>query len=316
METALDTAPAAQDSAPQTDAAPASDNQAAEVTWENSPITQIYNPDGSQRDGALDALKELGYGDEAGTVLRNGAGLFDSFKQHATTHKSFREKQEGTVAMPGEEASDEERSEFYGKLGALTNAEEYAKQLMPADLPEGFEMDEGLTSFVSEWAAKNPVNTPEALQGLAKQFIEHQQGQMQSYNEENTAAHQKQVDDTKMQLKTELGGDKAFSDFANGVKDFLVSDSAKSMGFQFEKGEQGLQTDNPLHAQMLNDPAALKMLSSLSNRNMPGTLPSGAAMPMSQAERSSKRAELIARNPNGWQSQADFDEYNALKNYQ
>lgn len=311
MDTALDTAPAAEEVAQDTQGQAPSNGDA--VTWDNSPVAQIFNPDGSQRDGAADALKELGYESEAGTVLRNGVGLFDSFKQHAEVHKAFREKQDGSVRVPGEEATDDERSEFFGKLGALTNAEEYAKLLFPEDLPEDFQKDENLASFVSEWAAKNPVNTPEALQGLAKQFIEHQQSQVTAYEEQAKADHDKLVADTKNQLRTELGGDKAFHDFASGIKEYLTSDAAKSMGFAFEQGENGLQSSNPLHTQMLNDPASLKMLSALSQKNMPATLPSGSAMPVSPQERAQMRQEIIARNPNGWQSKADFEEYQALQ---
>ncbi len=318
MDTALDTQQAAPEAAPENNVAPESSASTSfgEVSsWEDSPISRIYNPDGTQKEGAADVFKELGFESEAGTVLRNGAGLFDSFKQHATTHKSFREKQEGTVKVPNAEASEEERQEFFGKLGASTNSEDYSQKLFADELPEGIAKDEVLASFVSEWAAKNPVNTPESLGELAQQFLEHQVGQAKAHEEEYQAEYDKNVQDTRMQLKTELGGDKAFHDFAQGIKSFLVSDSAKSLGFQFENGDGGLHTSNPLHAQMLNDPAALKMLSALSSKNMPSSLPSGAAVPPTAQERDARRQELVSKNPNGWQSKADFDEYQALVKY-
>lgn len=294
--------------------AAADTTQTAPVTWETSPLARIYNPDGSQKDGAAEALKELGYEDISGVLLRNGAGFFDTAKQHKDARATLSQKMEGVVKLPGADATPEQHQEFRKSLGALSKADDYAAAMWPDDLPEGFAKDEGLGKMASEWAAEHPVNTPEAVKALTGKFIAHQAAQIAAANSKAQEEATELATKARAALTTELGGEKAFEMFSLQAKEFLSGQAAKQFGFDFKKDESGkLHAENPLHQAMVNDPAFLRMLHGVVKDHRPASLPGSGGMGAPVGNDSPRMKELIGKMANGTMSSSERSEYNAAR---
>lgn len=296
-----------------TEAAPSTQEPQTEVTWENSPIAQIYNPDGTPKEGAAEAFKAQGREDLAGFTLRNNQDFFTTLKngREATAMASRKaEIAQNAVTLPGEDATDEDRLAFREKLGAFKSVEDASKAIWPADLPEGFVKDEKLGGLFAEYAAKHPVNTPEAVQELAASFIAHQNELMVSHEEGMVKQGEENALKTREIMTKELGGPQAFAQFSTDAKEFMTSEAARALGFEFEKKESGsIETKNPLHAAMMSDPTFLRILHSTVSKEKPATLPGGRPMPVTQSGLKERKQELLLRNSGGWNSSDDHAEY-------
>lgn len=285
-------------------------------SWEGSPIAQIYHPDGKLREGAGDALKSLGYEDLTGFITRNNHSFFDTVtggKEARTALSQRQEIAENSFVKPGEGATPEEYSEFATKLGALTKPEEYLEHLKPEDMPEGFTFDEGLAGFVSDWASKHPVNTPEAMKELAKGHVQFIQQMAEKSQQEEVERFNQLSQETAKTMTEKLGGPQAKAAFDNSLEEFVLSNTAKSLGFEFYKNEEGqIVTDNPLHAVMLNDVASLQLLRGVIENTKSATLPNGTAMPIDKAGLESRKRELLQNNSGYWRSNSEHEEYKAI----
>lgn len=309
MIESLDTDPVAIDTAP-----------AEGVTWENSPIAQVYNPDGSPREGALEKMTELGHGDSAKWALNNGQDIFTALKngkESTTALRTRQEAAEGSITPPGEDATDEDRAAFAQALGVNANADEVAKAIFPEELPEGFQKDEALAGILAKHAAENPVNTPESLQKLAIAYMGHQDSQIKDFEAKQLEESNQAAQALQDKLKLEAGGEQEFAKFADGIKQFLISEAGQQYGFQFNGEKDGdkltVKSDNPLHQAMLNDEAGLRALSALAEKHRPAGLPGSTPAGMSQQSADDKARELLQRNPDGWKSSADYAEYQRLR---
>lgn len=291
------------------------------VTWENSPIAQVWNPDGSPREGAQEKLKELGYEDISGFALRNNQGLIDALKSGKEARSMLSKRQEAVenaIIKPGEDASEEDRLAFKASLGALATSEDYAKSMWPDDLPDDFQKDEGLASLVSEWAAKNPINTPEAMKELTQGVIALQQQQQKTLAETHLEESKKEAEAVKATLMAELGGEKAFSDFSQLIGTYLTGPEAVKLGFDVrtEEGEDGKKkyiTENPFHAAMLNDPTALRLLAARAKEVNPAKVPDRQTFPPNSQAGIERRKALTAKQRDGSLSQTELVELSQLR---
>jgi len=302
-----------------TSAAPAaapSVTDGATENWADSPIAKVYHPDGTLRSNAGDSFRELGHEDLSGFATRNDQSFFDALKNGKEARAGLSQRQESidnTVVKPGEGATPEDLAAYREGLGALPSAEAYKEALIPKDLPEGTQIDDGLASMVSEWATKHPVNTPEAMQDLFKVHAQAMESVLASHHEESNAEFDKTREETHKLLTSELGGEELKAKFDDNLGEFLLSEQGKSMGFEYEKAENGdIVTNNPLHAAMMNDPTFLRVMKQNVERNMPAGLPSGRAMPTDVQGLQDRKRELIMSSSGGWQSEADHQEYKSI----
>ena len=291
------------------------------ATWDNSPIAQVYNPDGTPKEGALQAMENLGHGKYAKTMLRNGASIFDVGRQfHDSRSQLTKLQQQDGLRVPDENSTEEQVSAWREAVGALSSPDDYAKQVFPDDLPEDFPKDEALAKLVSDISHKH--NVPASfVKELGASYLEHQVKQMeeiQKDQEAHAAEADKTIAEARQTLVQEFGGEQAFEKFSSNAKQFLTSPAAKAAGFNFEAvdtgdGKQALQSENQLHQAMVNDPAFIRLLKSAVKEHVPASFPS--SQPSSQGsnlDNIKKASELIAKNPNGFKSSEDLAEYNRL----
>ena len=302
--------------------APAAPSAAPSVTdgatenWSESPIAKVYHPDGTLRSNAGESFKELGHEDLSGFATRNDQSFFDALKNGKEARAGLSQRQESidnTVVRPGEGATPEDLAAYREGLGALPSAEAYKEALIPEDLPEGMEVDDGLVSLISEWATKNPVNTPEAMQELFSSHSQLMEGMLSSHNETAEQEFNQQREDTHKLLTSELGGEKVKAQFDDDLGKFLLSEQGREMGFEYETSETGdIVTGNNLHAAMMNDPAFLRVMKQAVASNSPASLPSGRAMPTDVKGLQDRKRDLIMSSSGGWKSEADHQEYKSI----
>lgn len=297
----------------ETSAATEQTTETQAVTWENSPIAAIWNPDGTPKADGAKAFNDQGRDDLAGFALRNGQDIFTTLKTGRDAVSRFQTATEGTIKIPGEDASPEDRQAFNKSLGALDNKEDYLKSLFPESLPEGFQKDEGLASILAEHAVSSPVLTADSAKDLASKVIEYQQGQLKSFEEKQLEEAATNAQATRDLMTTELGGTAQFEKFSDVMKEFAVSKAAQDLGFKFQKGEDGkLFTENPLHAALLSDPTGLRLLKTAMEKFMPAALPNGSEASTTSQDNLKEASDMVRRFPNGFKTQADQDRYNHL----
>ena len=298
-------------------AAAEQDSQASSqgITWENSPVAQIWNPDGSPKDGAQESMASLGHEGIAGFSLRNNQSIFDALKGGKEARASLSQRQEaveGSIMKPGENSTPEDQAAYREALGALSTPDEYLKDLFPSDLPEGFKKDEELGKFASEWAAKNPVNTPEAMKELAAGVIQLQQSQQATMEEKYLESSAESAKATKADMVMELGGEKQFSDFEESITTYLKSDASRKDGFDFREVEGKMVTNNPLHAAYLNDMALLKAIGNRAKESNPARLP-GNQQQGGHGSSLERRQALSRKQLDGSLTTAELQELTSLR---
>jgi len=286
-----------------------------EITWENSPIAQVYNPDGTPKAEAATALAEMGKEDLTGYALRNGQDFFTALKTGKDAAKFAGQKLDGVIKMPGEDATDDERIQFNKSLGALESAEDYAANIWPDELPEGFQKDEGLAGLLAEHAAKSPVMTADSVKELASKFIAHQQEQQSSMMEQHQQDAETKAKEVADKLTVELGGSLKYKEFSDGMKDMVTSPEFAEMGFQFQRNEDGtVSSENPLHAAMLSDPAVLRFMKERMDASKPANIPGQTPSNFSSETNEEKAQELYRKHGvGGFKSSKHLNEYNRLR---
>lgn len=287
-----------------------------EVTWENSPIARIYNPDGTPKADAAKVFDEMGKGEIAGHALRNGQDLFTALKTGRDATAFASQKMEGVVKLPGEDATDDQRAEFHKALGALPSKDDALASIWPDDLPEGYQKDEGLAEMIADHVATNPVNTADSLKQLVVKFDELQSQRLEEIQKTSLEEAQKVADATKDTLTAELGGTTAFETFAKDAGDFAVDGKLKEFGFEFYRGEDGkLQSDNPTHQAMLSDVASLRWIKSTMEAYKPARLPGSNPDQAGTVDADTRARELYNKfaGPGGWTSDKAYSEYKKLR---
>ena len=307
----------ATDTAPATEAPDITGSISEPMTWEDSPIAQVYNPDGTPKAEAAKALAGMGREDIAGHALRNGQDFFTALKTGKDAAAFASSKQEGMVKMPGEDASDEDRATFNQSLGALSSKEDYMANMWPDDLPKDFARDEGLADVFAEHVSKFPINTAESTKALVAGVLAYQGTQQETGQQEYAAEAEKQAKATADTLTVELGGKGNFKEFSDNAKALVTSKEFQEMGFNFTVAEGGaLEADNPLHAAMLTDAPILRMIKSMVASNAPAGIPQNNPSTASRADNEGKAREIykeFGAGPGGWRSTEKMEEYYQLK---
>lgn len=295
--------------------APATESTEA-VTWENSPIAQVYNPDGSPRENAGEALKALGYDGLDGFALNGGnqSSIFEALSRGKEARAGLSQRQEGMVKALSENSSAEDIQRFRSAVGALNTPDEYKAQLWPEQMPEGVEKDEKLAEGVSAWAVKNNIPAA-AVKELAEMQIMNSAERSKSLMDQHVQEGNERAEATQKALIQELGGEKQFHEFSESVKQYLVSDAGKKAGFDFVKVDTGdgkfhVNTENPIHAAMMTDKAFLKVLGNFAKTQNPAKLPNGQPSQGSASTDKARLQELTRKVSSGTINAEERREYN------
>lgn len=157
--------------------------------------------------------------------LRNEPCL-DNVKNFATLTKSYVNSQKmigkNKIAIPGENATEEERNAFYSALGRPATANDYKHDNVK--LPEGIELDENAVSKFKEFAFKNGISQEVYEQALAfdiERARVAQEAAVAAHNQEYTATMNKLQEKYGDNLPARIAQvDKALTTF--GIKDIFV----------------------------------------------------------------------------------------------
>lgn len=157
--------------------------------------------------------------------LRNEPCL-DNVKNFATLTKSFVNAQKmigkNKIAIPGENATEEERNAFYTALGRPSTADEYKHE--GVELPEGITLDDNAIKEFRNFAYENGLSQQVYEKALAFDVLRAQK----SY-EAAVKAHNQEYEQTMSKLRDQYGDqlqgriaqvDKALTTF--GIKDLFI----------------------------------------------------------------------------------------------
>lgn len=148
--------------------------------------------------GFLSGLSEEHRSFAAENGWSDAASVFDGFK-------ALQGELMGSVQVPGSEASDQERSEFYSEISKSWTPKEGYRFSMPENLPESFPYDQAFAREAGGWFEEAGLH-PEAAQKLhdrwvgkmAEQFTAHEAaatGATLSQEKAAESAHQDLVRD-------------------------------------------------------------------------------------------------------------------------
>jgi len=106
--------------------------------------------DGSQEGGGEDRswIPEDLRGEKSLDAIKDVPGLAKSYVE---AQKLIGARDEGSVKIPGEDATPEDWAEFYGKTGRPESAEGYGL-VKPDDIPDGVQWDEGMVDWFGKVA--------------------------------------------------------------------------------------------------------------------------------------------------------------------
>lgn len=188
----------------------------AAATQEAFDFSTIVDSKGFFADNWKDSLPE---------DLRNEPCL-ENVKNFATLTKSFVNAQKmigkNKIAIPGENASDEEKAAFYTALGRPEKAEDYKSD--GVELPEGITLDDNLVGEFRKFAFENGVS-----QELFQKALAFDAMRAERAAREAVAAHNKEYNTTLAKLKEQYGEDlpariaqvdKAMTTF--GIKEIFI----------------------------------------------------------------------------------------------
>lgn len=126
----------------------------------NNPTPDPNAQSGSQGGAPDDWVAGFELGDETKEALRNSG--FDTKEKLAEGYLNLSKKLGTSVQPPGEGATEEQRREFFKKLGAPETAEGY--ELSPPNLPEGLQTDEAFRNAFKQAALQAGLTTTQARQ--------------------------------------------------------------------------------------------------------------------------------------------------------
>ena len=157
--------------------------------------------------------------------LRNEPCL-ENVKNFATLTKSYVNSQKmigkNKIALPGENATQEELDAFYTALGRPEKAELYKHDKV--ELPEGIGLDDAAVAQFRNFAFENGISQAVFEKALAFDVERTRQAQLAAI-----AAHNKEYDETLSKLKSQYGDDlpariaqvdKALTTF--GIRDIFI----------------------------------------------------------------------------------------------
>ena len=244
--------------------APAEDNGSQNEPQENEGTTPndetsgsliesggVEDDNGKEPDPETDWREEFSGGDDKlKKVISRYRSPRDVAKALADAKNYIRSNKSG-VNVPGDDASDEELSEYRKAMGVPESAEDY--EVSWAEGAEPSEQDrEILNSFADQMHKKNA--TPAQLQAAVDWYNDQIKAQQQAARE---VQYQTQVE-TQSELKAEWGGE--YKSNLNAIKQFAVSqfggDEEVAMDlFRTPLADGSLLGDNMAFIKMLATPA-------------------------------------------------------------
>jgi hypothetical protein len=145
-----------------------------------------------------------GWIDRLPKEFQENAAQFANFKDLPALLKSYTHAQKmlggkaNAVQIPGEDATPEERTEFFKKLGVPDDASAYT--VKPANLPEGMEWDADAIGKFNQVAHANGV-PPKAMEQILSAYAEYQAVEA----EKAVVAEKAAFDASRKQLADEWG---------------------------------------------------------------------------------------------------------------
>ncbi len=187
--------------------------------------------------------------------------------------KSLKATADGALTLPGEDATPEQRSEFFDKVSPSLVPKDGYTFNMPEGLPENFPYDQEFAKEAGDWF-KEAGLPPKVAQVLHDKWVAKMAGIHGQSVEAAAAAEQKQaeaVENAHRELVKEFGepGTEGYSNLVakadramNGLKeaDIDVSSWFAEKGILTEAGEDG--------AQQVADPVAVKLLAFIHDKAM------------------------------------------------
>jgi hypothetical protein len=163
-----------------------------------------------------------GWIDRLPKEFQDNAAQYANFKDLPSLLKSYSHAQKmlggkaNAVQIPGEDATPEERTEFFKKLGVPEDVKDYT--IKPANLPEGMDWDTDAIAKFNAVAHANGV-TPKAMEQIVSAYAEYQAAEM-----EKAAVASKAANDANRKALADEWGSKYDSNLA------LAKRAAQSVG--------------------------------------------------------------------------------------
>jgi hypothetical protein len=183
--------------------------------------------------------------------LKNDEGLakFSTIGDFAKAHKDLAGKAEGAVFIPGEGATDEEKTAFLKALGIPDNAEGY--ELKVDNLPEGLTLTEEGVKKAKELAHELSLN-PKQAQGVFDKW----NAEVAAQEKAKVEARTKSFEDGVAALKGEWKGE----------YDSKVAKAAKAIQTFGELAGVNLQEELARLGNADNNPVILRVFSAIGER--------------------------------------------------
>ncbi|WP_289036001.1 hypothetical protein [uncultured Roseibium sp.] len=232
----------------------------------------------------------------------NGVGsVFEGYQSLNTQLAS-------SIALPGQEATDEQRAEFYGKVAETWTPKDGYSFAMPEGLPEDFPYDQDFAKEANGWFQDAGLH-PNAAQALHDKWVgkmAEAHGQSVAHANERAQAQAEAVDNAHRELVKEYGepGTDGYSNVvakADRAMSNLTAQGIDVNGWFAEKGILSEADENGL--QQVADPVAVKLLSFIHDRAFsedgldPGAGGAGANPFDLKSPDLEKQNELIRSNP-------------------
>lgn len=199
-------------------------------------------------EASTEQLEESLRGHESLSEIDDFNGLAKKFIEHGETIKTLQGDSEGKVAIPKEDASDEERQEFSKKMSTYNGVPESIEGyevVKPDSLPEGMQFDDTLSDLMLTTLLKE--GAPKALvQTLFNEFNKYHVDIQNKYNQIIKEGNEKRMEVLKQEYGTKFeaknkGTFIALNKFAEHVK--VPEGFGGIEGFKKWMGDSGLDTD-------------------------------------------------------------------------
>lgn len=189
--------------------------QSGEVSFDG-----LVGKDGMLSEGWRNALPEN---------IRNERSL-DSIKNFSTLAQSYVHAQKAIgankVAIPGADATPEEKSAFYSALGRPESAEKY-EITKPEGIPEGLNFDDAALGEFKKFAFEHGLNNEQA-----NKAVEFQAQMVAKEYQASEAAAEAEMVQTEAKLKTEFGAEygATIAQCNKAIQTFGVGEVLKNAG--------------------------------------------------------------------------------------
>jgi len=190
--------------------------------------------------------------------FQNLGGVFQGYSD-------LKGKLSNAVELPGQEATPEQRAEFYSRVSASWTPKEGYQFNMPENIPENFPYDQDFAKEAGTWFQEAGLH-PSAAQALHDKWVGKMAEQFTQSEQSATEAATKQaeaVENAHRELVTEYG-DPSSDGYQNVVaKADRALDGLKNAGVDLSDwfAEKGILTEaDDKGLRQVTDPKAVKLL--------------------------------------------------------